>query len=173
MTVEVLMVIDMLNDFIDEKGALFCGPAARGIIPFIQQELIRFRERGNPIIFLQDTHTEDDLEFERFPPHCVDGAWGQEIIPELSPEPGDNIVRKNRFSGFFGTRLETLLQETGADTVEVVGVCTSICVMDTVGGLADRDYHIVVPREGVADFDTKFHDFSLQRMQKIYGAKIK
>jgi nicotinamidase-related amidase len=102
----------------------------------------------------------------------VEGTWGSEIIPELSPAPDEKIIRKKRLSGFFGTCLERLLLETGAATVEVVGVCTSICVMDTVGGLADRDYHIVVPREGVADFNRESHDFSLQRMQEIYGAEI-
>jgi nicotinamidase/pyrazinamidase len=53
-----------------------------------------------------------------------------------------------------------------------VGVCTNICVMDTVGGLANRDYNITVPRAGVADFDTEFHEFALKRMGKIYGARI-
>jgi len=53
-----------------------------------------------------------------------------------------------------------------------VGVCTSICVMDTVGGLANRDYNITVPVKGVADFDPEMHQFSLKRMEKIYGADV-
>ena len=58
------------------------------------------------------------------------------------------------------------------DEIEVVGVCTSICVMDTVGGLANRDYKITVPVKGVADFDPEMHQFSLKRMEKIYGADV-
>jgi len=54
----------------------------------------------------------------------------------------------------------------------VVGVCTSICVMDTVGGLVDRDYAPIVPVRGVADFDPEAHEFALKRMKKIYGARI-
>ncbi len=168
----VLIIVDMLNDFVDEKGALYCGQSARRLIPFIQKELARFRQQGEQVIFLKDAHAEDDREFERFPRHCVTGTWGNDIIPELAPAPEEPIIEKNRFSGFFETDLERTLNETGADTVEVVGVCTSICVMDTVGGLADRDYHIVVPREGVADFNAEFHNFSLKRMQEIYGARI-
>jgi nicotinamidase/pyrazinamidase len=56
--------------------------------------------------------------------------------------------------------------------VEVVGVCTSICVMDTVGGLANRDYRIRVPRAGVADFDDEAHQQALQRMERLYGATV-
>ena len=44
--------------------------------------------------------------------------------------------------------------------------------MDTVGGLANRDYKISVPRNGVADFDAEFHAFALKRMQQLYGAEI-
>jgi len=44
--------------------------------------------------------------------------------------------------------------------------------MDTVGGLANRDYRITVPRQGVADFDPDFHLFALKRMKQTYGANI-
>ena len=64
------------------------------------------------------------------------------------------------------------LESAGVDDVEVVGVSTSICVMDTVGGLANRDYKITVPVKGVADFDPEFHEFALKRMKQLYGASI-
>ena len=56
--------------------------------------------------------------------------------------------------------------------MEVVGVCTSICVMDLVGDLAARGYEIEVPSRGVADFDQEFHRFGLTRMARVYGAKV-
>ena len=94
------------------------------------------------------------------------------MIPELAPEPGEKVISKKRFSGFYETDLESVLKEAGIHEVEVVGVCTSICVMDTVGGLANRDYKISVPTKGVADFDPEFHEFALKRMKKIYGADV-
>jgi len=45
-------------------------------------------------------------------------------------------------------------------------------VMDTVGGLANRDYPISVPVKGVADFDAEFHEFALKRMAQLYGARM-
>lgn len=172
MSKRALIIVDMLNDFIAETGSLFCGKEARAIIPFIQERLETFRNRGDLVIYIKDTHDEDDKEFERFPSHCVAGTWGNEIIPELAPKPGEKVVPKKRFSGFFGTDLGGILDSAGVEDVEVVGVCTSICVMDTVGGLANRDYKITVPVKGVADFDAQFHEFSLKRMKQIYGASV-
>ncbi|MBW2246482.1 MAG: cysteine hydrolase [Deltaproteobacteria bacterium] len=172
MSKRALIIVDMLNDFIDKNGALFCGDTARSIIPFVKQRLDAFRNRGDLIIYLQDSHDKNDKEFERFPSHCVTGTRGNEIISELTPKPGDKVIPKKRYSGFYGTELETILESEGVDEVEVVGVCTSICVMDTVGGLANRDYNITVPIKGVADFDPNFHEFALKRMKQLYGASV-
>ena len=172
MTIKALIVVDMLNDFIDEKGALFCGKTARDIIPFVRQKIENYRRRKDTVIFLQDAHDENDAEFEKFPRHCVVGTWGNEVIPELVPGPDDVIVNKKRYSGFYGTHLDKILVDRKVKAVEVVGVCTSICVMDTVGGLANRDYSITVAVNGVADFDQTFHDFALKRMVQLYGAQI-
>lgn len=169
---KALIIVDMLNDFVDEKGALYCGDTARSIIPFIQKTLTSYRNRKDLVIYLQDSHDEDDKEFEKFPKHSVAGTWGCEVIPELSPQAGETVIPKKRYSGFYGTDLEHVLKSAGIDDIEVVGVCTSICVMDTVGGLANRDYPISVPVKGVADFDAEFHEFALKRMAQLYGARM-
>jgi nicotinamidase-related amidase len=169
---KALIIVDMLNDFIDEKGALYCGAGAGAIIPFIQERLSTFRRAGDLVVFLQDSHDERDLEFTKFPKHCIADTWGSEIIHELTPVPGEKIVPKKRYSGFYGTNLEKILQDEKIEEIEVVGVCTSICVMDTVGGLANRDYNVSVPVKGVADFDQQMHEFSLRRMKQLYGARV-
>lgn len=167
-----LVVVDMLNDFVDEKGVLYCGETAREIVPFIKGRIEDFRKTGDLVIYLQDAHSEDDKEFEKFPKHAVEGTWGSEVVPDLAPRQGDVVIKKKRYSGFFETPLSDLLKKQDIQDVEVVGVCTNICVMDTVGGLANRDYHITVPRAGVADFDPEFHEYALKRMDKIYGAEV-
>jgi nicotinamidase/pyrazinamidase len=172
MAKRVLIIIDMLNDFIRSEGALYCGPSAQAIVPFIKERLDDFRRSGDPVVFLQDAHAPNDKEFERFPRHCVAGTWGSRIIDELAPREGEMVISKTRYSGFYDTDLDRILSEIQPGIVEVVGVCTSICVMDTVGGLANRDYAVRVPETGVADFDATFHDFALKRMKQLYGADI-
>ena len=171
---KLLLVIDMLNDFIDEKGGLYCGQTARDIIPTVLERIDEYNQKGYHIIFLQDSHEENDLEFLRFPKHAVTGTWGSTIIPELNSANLENthIIPKQRYSGFYETILEAILNHLNPEEVEVVGVCTSICVMDTVGGLANRDYKVTVPRAGVADFDQDNHESALKRMETLYGAKI-
>jgi nicotinamidase-related amidase len=107
-----------------------------------------------------------------FPKHCVKGTRGAEIIDELSVKENDIIISKTRYSGFYDTNLDKVLKDKKIEEVEVVGVCTSICVMDTVGDLRNRDYPVIVRKDGVADFDEEAHLFSLKRMEKIYGAKV-
>ena len=173
MTKSALIVVDMLNDFIDEKGALYCGQSARDIVPFVRLRIEAHRRAGSLVVYLHDAHARDDLEFAKFPPHCVAGTWGSRIIDELAPISGERVLPKTRYSGFYGTDLEEILAEYGPEEVEVVGVCTSICVMDTVGGLANRDYRTIVSRTAVADFDAEAHDYALQRMERLYGATIR
>lgn len=169
---KAMIIIDMLNDFVDEKGVLYCGESSKAIIPIIREKAAVCREQGGTVIYLQDAHDEADLEFEKFPKHAVAGTWGNRIIETLAPAPGDRVLQKTRYSGFYGTGLDKVLREVAPDEVMVVGVCTSICVMDTVGGLVNRDYNVTIPVDAVADFDAQAHEFALKRMKHIYGARM-
>jgi nicotinamidase-related amidase len=124
------------------------------------------------VIFICDAHDKDDKEFERFPAHALKNTWGGRIISDLTPVEHEKVVDKTRFNAFYNTPLEAMLSQLRPNKVEVVGVCTSICIMDTVAGLCNRDYSVVVPVKGVADFDNDAHKFALDRMEKIYGAEV-
>ena len=169
---KALFIIDMIKDFINPDGALYCGDTSREIIPFIQRKIAEFQRNNDLVVFICDSHEEDDPEFRMFPKHSVAGTKGAEIIDELPVKKKDIIVKKKRYSAFYGTNLDDVLQENNISEVAVVGVCTSICVMDTVGDLRNRDYEVIVYKKGVADFDQKAHRFALERMSNIYGAKV-
>lgn len=169
---QALIVVDMLADFVDPEGALYCGETSRAIVEPIQKLLSGMRESDAAIIFVKDSHAEDDLEFDLFPPHCVAGTPGAEIVPEMEVRDGEHVVEKRRYSAFFNTPLEQILRDEQVEEVHIVGVCTSICVMETTSDLRNRDYEVVVHRDAVADFDPQAHDFALSRMEKILGARI-
>jgi nicotinamidase-related amidase len=169
---KALFVIDMLKDFLNSDGALYCGESARKIIPFIKEKIEEFHKNEDLVVFICDSHDPDDLEFKTFPKHCVAGTAGAEIIDELPVDEKDMIIKKKRYSSFYGTDLDRVLKDHKIGEVQVVGVCTSICVMDTVGDLRNRDRTAIVYKNGVADFDLQAHDFALRRMEKVYGAKI-
>lgn len=169
---KTLLVIDMLNDFMDPKGALYCGDGAIRIVPVVRALLDTFRAEGRTILFARDAHSENDKEFQLFRPHAVRGSWGSKILTVLEPPPGSTVFDKTRFSAFYGTPLDRLLSESAPDEVWVCGVVTSICVMDTVGDLRNRDYTPVVVVDAVADFDAEAHAFALKRMERVYGARL-
>ncbi len=123
------------------------------------------------MIFLADSHKPNDREFQMFPPHCVAGTWEARIIPELEVKDSA-IVRKRRYSCFYGTNLARRLGAIKPDLVEVVGVCTNICVLYTVADLRNRDYRVRVPARGVASFDRKAHLFALDQMRSVLGAEV-
>ena len=169
---KLLLVIDMLNDFMDPKGALYCGDDARTIIPVIRSLVDRFAAEHHPIVYLRDAHAPDDKEFELFSVHAVRDSWGAQIIPELTPAEASLVVDKTRFSALFGNDLNAILDSFKPDEIWISGVCTSICVMDTAGDLRNHDYTVVIPVDAVADFDPEFHDFALKRMKRVYGVRL-
>jgi nicotinamidase/pyrazinamidase len=162
----------MIEDFVREGGALYCGPSMARIVPVIQRELDRARSSDEPVVYLKDDHLPDDAEFARFPPHAIAGTKGAEIVPELAPRGGDIVVPKRRYSGFFGTDLDITLRERGVDTLRLVGDCTNICVLYTAADARNLGYAVEVVRDGVTSFDLEAHVDALRELEKTLGATI-
>ena len=169
---KILLVIDMLKDFMDSEGVLYCGEDSEKIIPFVKNKIQEFKDDNYPVIFIADSHKENDKEFEMFPKHCIKGSEGAKILEELLIEDA-LVVKKSRYSGFFNTKLEELICSYGKNVgVHVVGVCTNICVMYTVEELRNRDIKTYVYKDGVASFDLEAHEFALNQMESVLGAEI-
>jgi len=167
----VVLVIDMTRGFFEKGCPLYCGDKARRIIPNVQRLLEQELARGSKILFLNDHHDPDDLEFKMFPPHCIAGTPETEVIPELAEYPGE-IIPKKRFSAFYGTSLGERLLQLKAAKIIITGVCTDICVYHTAGDARDRGYEVEIPVDCVATFDEGAHYFALGHMEKVLGVKL-
>lgn len=172
MTKRALLVIDMLNDFIEPEGSLSVGRAGEEIIGPIAREIRRFRGAGEPVIFICDHHLAADPEFSMFPVHCVKGTRGAEVIDALKPGEEDLVIPKRRYSAFFGTDLDLCLRELGVEELVLVGVCTNICVLYTACDARMRNYRVTVLETGVASFDEEAHRFALTQMKNVLGVKV-
>ena len=117
-----LIVIDMQKDFID--GALGT-PEAQAIVSAVREKISTYRKRGDEIIFTRDTHGPDSLstpEGRKLPvEHCLKGTPGWELAPGLW-EPGEKIIDKPTF-GYTGWG------DMEFEKIELVGLCTDICVV--------------------------------------------
>ena len=152
----------MLNDFIREDGKLYIGDSGEKIILPIKKELERFRKEKKPVFYICDCHQPNDKEFNLFPPHCLSGTEGANIIEKLKPSKNDFIINKRRYSGFFQTDLDISLKEEGIVELKLVGVCTNICILYTAVSARMLNYKVTVLKDAVASFDQLAHDFALK-----------
>ena len=112
---KALIVVDMQKDFVD--GSLGT-PAAQSIVPAVAEKIRAFR--GDALLVTLDTHGADylqTLEGKKLPiPHCIKGTPG-------------HLVEKNTFGSFDVARL--LAERFPGETpeIELVGLCTDICVL--------------------------------------------
>ena len=133
MTQKILIVVDMQNDFI--SGSLGTAEARR-ILPAVCEKICHARAEGRRICFTRDTHSGGYLETQegkRLPvTHCVLGTEGWELSAEIAALvlPEDKIWDKNTFGS---KELALWLAEENAvqsvEEVELVGLCTDICVI--------------------------------------------
>jgi len=147
-----VLVVDMLNDFCVDGGAMVLPGAETLYGP--QNALIRAaRQSGGIVAFVNDCHRPElrrDREFLKREPHCIEGTWGAEVVAALDQQSGDLRIPKRRFSGFFNTDLDLSLKDMEVDTVIVIGVVTNICVRSTVHDAFFHGYRVIVPEDCVA-----------------------
>lgn len=124
---KVLCVIDMQNDFID--GSLGTEEAV-AIVPAVKEKIDSYLKDGNKVIFTRDTHGENYLstsEGKKLPVvHCVKDTDGWQISPLLSTE-GCEIIDKPTFGSY--TLADRIADEENLESVEIIGLCTDICVI--------------------------------------------
>jgi ureidoacrylate peracid hydrolase len=104
----------------------------------------------------------------------VRGTWNTRIVDDLKPEPGDHIMPKHRYSGFYATDLDELLRDLGIDTLIVTGCTTSVCVDSTVRDAFYRDYRCLVLEDCVAEplgsaSGRSNHEASLLTIEALFG----
>ena len=124
---KTLIVIDMQNDFID--GSLGTKEAV-AIVPAVAEKIKARKAEGWQVVFTRDTHGEDYMESnegKHLPVvHCIEETPGWEIRKGLDTD-GAMIVNKPSF-GFTGwADVFEMIGE--ADEIELVGLCTDICVV--------------------------------------------
>jgi nicotinamidase-related amidase len=170
---EALLILDMLNDFV-QKGAPLEVPDARKIIPAVQREIARVRAAGNPVIYVCDAHAPDDKEFFKFgwPAHAVKGTKGAKIIDELKPVEGDIVIAKTTYSGFFGTSLDKTLKRLGVESLRLTGDVMHICVLFTASDAVLRDYMVTVVEDGCAGLSREDYDAALRIMRNVLGVEV-
>jgi ureidoacrylate peracid hydrolase len=175
-----MIVVDMQNDFV-APGAVMETPAARTMVPQLAEALKICRSAGIRVIYTAHVHRRDGSDMGLFddmhPPIAnraalVDGTPGVDIYPELAPQPGEHVIKKHRYSGFFGTDLDIILREWMVDTVIISGTTTENCCHATARDAMFRNYRVVFLSDATATYDYPDRGFGSMPNEQVHQATL-
>jgi ureidoacrylate peracid hydrolase len=152
-----LIVVDMQNAYASQGGYLdlagFDVSATAPVIANIKRAISTARAAGVKVIFFQNGwdnqyveaggqgspnwHKSNALKTMRKRPELMGkllakGDWDYDLVDELQPQPGDIVIPKPRYSGFFNTQLDSLLRSYGIHHLVFTGIATNVCVESTL-----------------------------------------
>jgi ureidoacrylate peracid hydrolase len=152
-----VVVIDMQNAYASRGGYLdLAGFDIDGAARVIEQSikvLDTARAAGLPIVYFQNGWDEDYVEAGgpgspnwhksnalktmRQRPELqgkllARGGWDYDLVEQLAPKPGDIVLPKTRYSGFFNSQLDSILRSRGIRNIVFVGIATNVCVESTL-----------------------------------------
>lgn len=137
------------------------------------------RELGIPIVFVQEIHRADGIDFGREldgdeDVHCLDNNPKTALaVKEMGVRPTDYIVPKRRYSAFFGTDLEILLKGLKAETLILCGGLTDVCVHYTFVDAHQSDYFCRVIEDCVAGSSLEAHNAALKAMEYLQTGAVR
>jgi ureidoacrylate peracid hydrolase len=197
-----LLVVDMQNDFGAQGGMFDRAGIDISIIQEVSRPIsaavAAARRTGIPVIYikmgfrpnLSDAGAPDSPNWIKHAPMRVGDAvpapdgtegrilirdtWNTDIVSELKPEPGDIVIYKHRYSGFFQTDLDAVLKRLNAKYLVVTGCTTSVCVESTIRDAMFRDYACLLLADCTAEpvghgLPRSNHEASLLVIQSLFG----
>ena len=182
--------VDVQADFMLPGGKLYV-PGAEKLLPNIRK-LTDAARRGQVFLVSHgDFHPVNDPEFQHFPPHCLKGSPGAELLPEALTDnyvrlendprlklPEDLskyqqiILEKQTLDVFESCHADDLVERIG-NTAEFVvfGVVTEYCVSCAVKGLLKRKRRVAVVRDAIETLAPEVGNKTLAELQSL-GATL-
>ncbi len=159
-----ILIIDVLQDFFKE-GRL---KEHQNKLTSNINNLTEFaRSKDIPVIWVRQEFKEDlsdaflNMRKENFRV-TIENTPGSQLLPELTVKPSDKEVIKKRFSAFFKTNLEKVLEDLKIDTVVISGVNTHACIRMAAIDAFQRDLEVIIAIDCVDSKNEKFHKDTLE-----------
>jgi nicotinamidase-related amidase len=161
----VLIVIDMLRDFLDRWDP----DRKERLVRSINDLAGTMRSFSHPLIWVRQEF-EPDLRdaFQEMRTKgifvTIKGTPGCEILPELSVAPSDTILVKKRYSAFYGTTLDETVARLRPDAIILAGINTHACIRTTAIDAYQRDWPVILAGDCIDSYDREHHEISLRYM---------
>ena len=186
----ILWEVDVQRDFVLPGGKLYV-PGAEKLLPNIKRLTDAARQGKAFLVSHGDFHTPNDPEFKIFPPHCVKGTPGAELVPEaitekvarVPNEPDTKIpedlspyqqilLEKQTLSIFESRHADELVRKLGDHAEFVVfGVVTEYCVGFAVKGLIERSRRVAVVQDAIETLNKEEGEKAIAEFQRM-GARM-
>ena len=162
---EALFVIDMNNGFC-EKGKL-ADSSIKVIVPEIITLIRDNLKNGEGLFVVNDRHTVDSVELERYLEHCHNDYESRTIKElEIYEQYANKIFYKNSTCALFAPGvMDTIMDMVNLKRVIIVGCCTDICIQNFAVALRNFfdelniDVEIIVPQDAVETYHlANIHD---------------
>ncbi|PKA40311.1 cysteine hydrolase [Rhizobium sullae] len=165
MTKRALVIIDLINDYLDHWSA---DKAAR-LISETNTLAVAFREAGLPVIWVRQEFRPDlsDAFLEMRDKNlkiAIEGTSGAQLHAGLDWGPGDTIIVKKRYSAFFRTDLEDILSAMGVGELVLCGINTHACIRMAAIDAYQRDLRVVLAEECIDSYDAEHGRVSVDYM---------
>jgi biuret amidohydrolase len=102
----------------------------------------------------------------------VDGDQGIEIYEELQPLPHEVVLKKRRYSAFYGTELDLILRSTGMEAVIIAGVTTEDCCHATARDALFHNYGVIFLSDASGTFDYPDLGYGAMSVAEVYRASL-
>ncbi len=169
-----LIVIDILvSTFVEQDvRAIDHMPGYAERMAQARAAIDRARACDIPVIFIQEVHRPDLVDFGRELDgsediHCLEDHPNTAVAAETGFQPTDYLIKKRRYSAFFGTDFEILLRGLEVDTLLLCGGLTDVCVHYTFVDGHQSDYFCRVIEDCVAGSTEHAHEYALQAMEYL------
>lgn len=168
-----LVIVDFVVGFTDPAhfGGGNIGPAIERTVGLLSEA----RKRGWPVAHTRVVYADDGSDAGSFCAKApglrklTETSPLSQIVPELTPVPGELVVRKRQASGFFATELAGWLAWRRVDTVFIAGCTTSGCVRATVVDAVSHNFRTIVLVDCVGDRAIGPHEANLFDMGQKYA----
>lgn len=181
-----LLILDVQNDLVDPKGKVGAGGLAkivadRNLLPNLKGLIASFRVKGSHVVYAGLGYREDYLDVLSVAPRiakarenkvAVLGTWGSEFHPDVAPQGGDMVFRKQCVNPFFGTSLLEWLRSNGVANLVLTGTATNLVVESAARYADDAGFAVTVVEDCCASPNPAWHEFAITQILPVFGRVV-